>query len=72
MSNKVSVPTVGEKIYIDHSNSLVVPDRPIIPYIEGDGIGVDISPVMIKVVDAAVSKAYGDKRKISWISIFYF
>ena len=70
MSSKVSVPSVGEKIFFDHTNSLVVPDKPIIPYIEGDGIGVDISPVMIKVVDAAVNKAYGDKRKISWMEIF--
>ena len=43
MSSKVSVPSVGEKIFFDHTNSLVVPDKPIIPYIEGDGIGVDIS-----------------------------
>ncbi len=70
MSSKVLVPSVGEKIFFDHTNSLVVPDKPIIPYIEGDGIGVDISPVMIKVVDAAVNKAYGDKRKISWMEIF--
>ncbi len=47
-----------------------VPDNPIIPYIEGDGIGVDITPVMIKVVDAAVSKAYGGKRKIAWMEIY--
>ena len=70
MSSKVKVPTVGDKISFDHTNALVVPDKPIIPYIEGDGIGVDISPVMIKVVDAAVYKAYGDKRKISWMEIF--
>jgi isocitrate dehydrogenase len=50
--------------------SLVVPDNPIIPYIEGDGTGVDITPVMIKVVDAAVAKAYGGKRKIHWMEIF--
>ena len=50
--------------------SLNVPDEPIIPYIEGDGTGVDISPVMIKVVDAAVEKAYGGKRKIAWMEIF--
>jgi len=48
----------------------VVPDQPIIPFIEGDGIGVDISPVMIKVVDAAVEKAYGGKRKISWMEVY--
>jgi isocitrate dehydrogenase len=50
--------------------SLNVPNNPIIPYIEGDGIGVDISPVMIKVVDAAVEKAYGGKRKISWMEVY--
>jgi isocitrate dehydrogenase len=50
--------------------SLNVPDEPIIPYIEGDGTGIDISPVMIKVVDAAVEKAYGGKRKIAWMEIF--
>ncbi|MGA1553841.1 MAG: NADP-dependent isocitrate dehydrogenase, partial [Burkholderiaceae bacterium] len=50
--------------------SLNVPDEPIIPYIEGDGTGVDISPVMIKVVDAAVEKAYGGKRKIAWMEIY--
>ena len=66
----MSVPTIGEKIFFDNSNTLVIPDKPIIPYIEGDGIGVDVSPVMIKVVDAAVSKAYGNKRKISWMEIF--
>ncbi len=70
MSSKVTIPEDGEKIYFDQSKHLVVPDNPIIPYIEGDGIGVDISPVMIKVVDAAVHKAYGIKRKISWMEIF--
>jgi isocitrate dehydrogenase len=51
-------------------NSLNVPDNPIIPYIEGDGIGVDISPVMIDVVDAAVDKAYGGSRAIAWMEIY--
>ncbi|MDT1883873.1 NADP-dependent isocitrate dehydrogenase, partial [Acinetobacter baumannii] len=50
--------------------TLNVPDNPVIPYIEGDGTGVDIAPVMIKVVDAAVEKAYGGARKISWMEIF--
>ncbi|MFL1415417.1 NADP-dependent isocitrate dehydrogenase [Pseudomonas fildesensis] len=67
---KIQVPAVGEKITVNPDHSLNVPDRPIIPYIEGDGIGVDISPVMIKVVDAAVEKAYGGKRKISWMEVF--
>jgi len=67
---KIQVPAVGEKITVNPDHSLNVPDQPIIPYIEGDGIGVDISPVMIKVVDAAVEKAYGGKRKISWMEVY--
>jgi isocitrate dehydrogenase len=67
---KIQVPAVGEKITVNPDHSLNVPDNPIIPFIEGDGIGVDISPVMIKVVDAAVHKAYGGKRKISWMEVF--
>ncbi|EZI25558.1 NADP-dependent isocitrate dehydrogenase [Pseudomonas extremaustralis] len=67
---KIQVPAVGDKITVNADHSLNVPDQPIIPYIEGDGIGVDISPVMIKVVDAAVEKAYGGKRKISWMEVF--
>lgn len=67
---KIQVPAVGEKITVNADHSLNVPDNPIIPYIEGDGIGVDISPVMIKVVDAAVQKAYGGKRKISWMEVY--
>ncbi len=70
MGDKVKVPSEGRKITVNTDFSLDVPDNPIIPYIEGDGIGVDISPVMIKVVDAAVAKAYGGKRKISWMEIF--
>ena len=67
---KIQVPASGDKITVNADHSLNVPDNPIIPYIEGDGIGVDISPVMIKVVDAAVDKAYGGKRKISWMEIY--
>jgi hypothetical protein len=59
----IKVPESGAKITVNEDNSLNVPDNPIIPYIEGDGIGVDISPVMIDVVDAAVDKAYGGSRK---------
>ncbi|MFJ2324473.1 NADP-dependent isocitrate dehydrogenase, partial [Pseudomonas sp. NPDC087817] len=58
------------KITVNADHSLNVPDNPIIPFIEGDGIGVDVSPVMIKVVDAAVEKAYGGKRKISWMEVY--
>ena len=67
---KIQVPASGDKITVNADFTLNVPANPIIPYIEGDGIGVDISPVMIKVVDAAVEKAYGGKRKISWMEVF--
>ena len=66
---KIEIPTTGEKIYMGEEG-LVVPDQPIIPYIEGDGIGVDISPAMIAVLDAAVEKAYGGSRKIAWMEIY--
>ena len=70
MYQHIKVPSSGEKISVNKDFSLAVPDQPIIPYIEGDGTGIDITPVMIKVVDAAVAKAYGDKRKIVWMEIF--
>ena len=70
MSSKIVRPNRGERITVNTDFSLNVPDEPIIPYIEGDGTGVDISPVMIKVVDAAVQKAYGGKRKIAWMEIY--
>ncbi len=66
----VKVPAGGQKITVNKDFSLSVPDQPIIPYIEGDGTGVDITPVMVKVVDAAVAKAYGGKRKIHWMEIY--
>jgi isocitrate dehydrogenase len=66
----VSVPTDGEKITINADASLNVPDKPIIPFIEGDGIGVDITPVMIKVVDAAVEKCFGKQKAIKWMEIY--
>jgi len=66
----VTVPAGGQKITVNKDYSLNVPDQPIIPYIEGDGTGFDITPVMLKVVDAAVAKAYGGKRKIHWMEIF--
>jgi isocitrate dehydrogenase len=65
----IKVPA-GEKITVNKNFSLNVPDQPVIPFIEGDGTGADITPVMIKVVDAAVEKAYGDKKKISWMEVF--
>ena len=67
---KVKVPVDGEKIQVNPDLSLSVPDCPIIPYIEGDGIGIDITPVMIKVTDAAVEKAYGGRRRIRWMEIY--
>lgn len=67
---KIQVPAIGDKITVNADTSLNVPNNPIIPFIEGDGIGVDISPVMIKVVDAAVHKAYGGERKISWMEVY--
>ena len=70
MYQHIKVPTEGEKIQVNDDNSLNVPDNPIIPFIEGDGIGVDITPVMRKVVDSAVEKAYGGQRKIAWMEIY--
>ncbi|HUG78311.1 MAG TPA: NADP-dependent isocitrate dehydrogenase [Burkholderiales bacterium] len=66
----IKVPASGEKIRVNKDFSLSVPDNPVIPYIEGDGTGVDITPVMIKVVDAAVQKAYGGKKKIVWMEMY--
>ena len=66
----ITVPTEGQKITVNADNSLNVPDQPIIPFIEGDGTGRDITPVMLKVVDAAVAKAYGGKRRIHWMEVF--
>ena len=65
-SSHISVPAQGARIVPGEP----IPERPIIPYIEGDGIGVDITPVMMQVVDAAVAKAYGGKRKIHWMEIY--
>ena len=70
MYQHINVPADGQKITVNADFSLSVPDHPVIPYIEGDGTGADITPVMIKVVDAAVAKAYGGQRKISWMEIF--
>ncbi|MBN9430524.1 MAG: NADP-dependent isocitrate dehydrogenase [Burkholderiales bacterium] len=70
MYQHIKIPATGEKIKVNSDFSLQVPDNPIIPYIEGDGTGFDITPVMLKVVDAAVAKAYGGKRKISWMEIY--
>lgn len=66
----IKVPEGGDKITVNKDFSLNVSDQPLIPYIEGDGTGFDITPVMIKVVDAAVEKAYGGKKKIHWMEIY--
>jgi isocitrate dehydrogenase len=70
MYQHIKVPAAGQKITVNADLSLNVPDEPIIPYIEGDGTGMDITPVMIKVVDAAVAKAYGGQKKIHWMEIY--
>ncbi|HEY4958115.1 MAG TPA: NADP-dependent isocitrate dehydrogenase [Caldimonas sp.] len=70
MYQHIQVPQGGQKIKVNPDFSLVVPDEPIIPYIEGDGTGADITPVMIKVVDAAIAKAYGGKKKIHWMEVY--
>jgi len=66
----IIVPDDGEAITINRDHSLNVPENPIIPFIEGDGIGVDVSPVMLEVVNAAVQRAYGARRRISWMQIY--
>ena len=70
MYQHIRVPENAQRITVDADDVLHVPDHPIVPYIEGDGTGADITPVMIKVVDAAVAKAYGGRRQIAWMEIF--
>ncbi|MFJ9534086.1 NADP-dependent isocitrate dehydrogenase [Herbaspirillum sp. NPDC101396] len=70
MYQHIQVPAEGKKITVNADFSLNVPDNPIIPFIQGDGTGRDVTPVMLKVVDAAVAKAYGDQRKINWMEIY--
>ncbi|MDQ3187628.1 MAG: NADP-dependent isocitrate dehydrogenase [Pseudomonadota bacterium] len=70
MVQHIKVPATGQKITVNKNFTLNVPDQPILPYIEGDGTGVDITPVMIKVVDAAVTKAFGGIKKIIWMEVF--
>ncbi len=67
--DKITIPE-GDKITVTADGTLTVPDRPIIPFIEGDGIGIDVTPVMTKVIDAAVEKAYGGKRQIAWMEVY--
>ena len=66
----IKVPSDGLKITVNPDASINVPDHPIVPFIEGDGIGIDVTPVMLKVVNAAVQKAYAGRRKIAWMEIF--
>lgn len=66
----IKIPDTGERITTNPDFSLNVPDQPIIPYIEGDGIGIDVTPVMKKVIDAAVNKAYNGQKKIHWMEIY--
>jgi len=68
--DKIEIPAEGDKITLNSDFSLNVPDQPIVPFIEGDGIGIDVTPVMQKVVDAAVEKAYGGSRKIAWMEVY--
>ena len=68
--DKITVPADGEAITVNRDHSINVPDRPIVPYVVGDGIGVDVTPVMKDVVDAAVKQAYDDNRKIRWMRIY--
>jgi len=70
MYKHIKLPDSGEKISVNSDFSLNVPDNPIIPFIEGDGTGVDITPVMLKVVDSAIDVAYGGKRKIAWMEMY--
>jgi isocitrate dehydrogenase len=70
MYQHIKIPTQGERIEVRPDFSLNVPDHPIIPFLEGDGTGIDITPAMIAVVDAAVSKAYGGRRKIAWMEVY--
>ena len=70
MLSKINLPKNASKITVNSNLSLNVPDRPIIPFIEGDGIGVDITPAMLKVVNQAVLKAYDGKKEIAWMEVF--
>ncbi len=70
LDKNIVIPQQGSAITVNDKGVLSVPDQPIIPFIEGDGIGVDVTPAMLKVVDAAVHKAYGSERKIAWMEVY--
>ena len=69
-TNKVKSPVFGSKIKMDSNGKLIVPDNPIIPFIEGDGIGADIWKASVNVFNAAVEKAYNGTRKVDWLEIY--
>ena len=66
----IVVPEAGRRIRVNADFSLDVPDEPIIPFIEGDGIGIDVTPAMRRVVDAAVAQAYGGRRRVRWLEAY--
>jgi isocitrate dehydrogenase len=68
--DRIVVPADGSRISVHTDGTLDVPDRPIIPFIEGDGIGIDVTPAMVSVVDAAVRKAYGERRAVRWMEVY--
>jgi isocitrate dehydrogenase len=68
--DRIAVPKDGAKITVNTDATLNVPDRPIIPFIEGDGIGIDVTPAMLRVVDAAVAKAYSGRRSVRWMEVW--
>ena len=68
--DKITVPADGDKITVNADNSLNVPNRPIVPFIEGDGIGIDVTPAMKTVVDASIEKAYGGEKSIAWMEVY--
>ena len=70
MSSKIKIPKKGEVIRIDSNSKLDIPNHPIIPFITGDGIGVDITPSMQTVIDHTIKKAYGETKKIEWMEVF--
>ena len=70
MYQHIRVPEQGQKITANADGTLKVPEQPIVPFIEGDGTGVDVTPVMIKVIDAAVARTYGGQRKIHWMEVY--
>ena len=70
MYQHIQTPPEGQRITQAADGRLIVPDQPIIPCIEGDGVGVDVMPVMRRVVDAAVQKAYRGQRRIHWMEVF--